>query len=256
MWLIPIARPHCCLVGIQIVTCARDCEFQHCERTQVSPNDGCFRIGKVVDTRYSGVVNMDVQYTYSATQNNGQITQSQDNVTGEQVTYQYDSLQRLVSAATVGPQWGLAFTYDGFGNRRSQQVTKGTAPAVYASYDSATNRINGYIHDGNGNITWLPNGTTLAYDVENRVKTATVGGTVETYYYAPDGKRVYRKAADGTETMYFYGVKGERLPYQIGPYAGQLTGTPPVSYRSDVVCDRLERYPNPPGTADPGSGRR
>ena len=28
------------------------------------------------------------------------------------------------------------------------------------------------------------------------------------------------------------------------------------SYRSDVVCDRLERYPNPPGTADPGSGRR
>ena len=193
-------------------------------------------------TRYSGVVNMDVQYTYSATQNNGQITQSQDNVTGEQVTYQYDSLQRLVSASTVGPQWGLTFTYDGFGNRRSQQVTKGTAPAVYASYDSATNRINGYIHDGNGNITWLPNGTTLAYDVENRVTTATVGAGVETYYYAPDGKRVYRKAADGTETMYFYGVKGERLPYQIGAYAGQLTGTPPAYFagrRLGVATDRL-----------------
>ncbi|MBZ5570209.1 MAG: hypothetical protein LAN64_20510 [Acidobacteriia bacterium] len=186
--------------------------------------------------------NMDVQYTYSATQNNGQVTQSQDNVTGEQVAYQYDSLQRLVSASTVGPQWGLTFTYDGFGNRRSQQVTKGTAPAEYASYDSATNRINGYIHDGNGNITWLPNGTTLAYDVENRVATATVGGGVETYYYAPDGKRVYRKAADGTETMYFYGVKGERSPYQVGPYAGQLRGTPPVYFagrRLGVATDRL-----------------
>ena len=57
-----------------------------------------------------------------------------------------------------------------------------------------------------------------------------------------DGKRVYRKAADATETMYFYGVKGERLPYQIGPYAGQLTGTPPAYFagrRLGVATDRL-----------------
>jgi YD repeat-containing protein len=29
-----------------------------------------------------------------------------DGVSGEQVTYAYDSLNRLVSAATTGPQWG------------------------------------------------------------------------------------------------------------------------------------------------------
>jgi RHS repeat-associated protein len=74
---------------------------------------------------------MDLQYSYSATQGNGQITQSQDYVSGEQVTYQYDRLRRLVAAATAGPEWGLKFTYDGFGNRLSQEVTKGTAPTVY-----------------------------------------------------------------------------------------------------------------------------
>jgi hypothetical protein len=115
---------------------------------------------------------MDMQYTYSATQNNGEITQSQDFVTGEQVTFQYDCLQRLTSAATTGPQWGLTFSYDGFGNRLSQQATKGTPPSVYATYDTSTNRITGYPHDANGNITSLPNGTTLTYDVENRVVSA------------------------------------------------------------------------------------
>jgi YD repeat-containing protein len=122
---------------------------------------------------------MDMQYTYSGTRNNGQITQSQDYVTGEQVNYQYDELQRLIAAQTTGPQWGLTFSYDGFGNRLSQVATKGTAPTVYSSYDTA-NHIMNYIHDGNGNITWLPNGTTLAYDVENRVTTATVSGKTET----------------------------------------------------------------------------
>jgi RHS repeat-associated protein len=166
-------------------------------------------------------------------------------VSGEQVSYQYDCLRRLVAAATAGPEWGLKFTYDGFGNRLSQEVTKGTAPTVYSNYNAATNRIAGYTHDGNGNILGLPNGTTLTWDVENRVTTATAGGTVETYYYAPDGKRVYRKAADGKQYIYFYGVMGERIgPYFMGPYVGQLmmNGTPPAYFagrRLGTLTDRL-----------------
>jgi len=54
-------------------------------------------------TRLTG--GLDVEYRYSATQNNGQITQQKDWVTGEEVTYQYDSLQRLISAVTTGPEW-------------------------------------------------------------------------------------------------------------------------------------------------------
>src|SRR5260370_424828 len=41
---------------------------------------------------------MNMEYRYSATQNNGQITQQKDWVTGEEVTYTYDSLNRLIRA--------------------------------------------------------------------------------------------------------------------------------------------------------------
>ena len=41
-------------------------------------------------------------YTYSATQNNGRIVSSSDAVTGENVSYTYDSLNRLIAAARRG----------------------------------------------------------------------------------------------------------------------------------------------------------
>ena len=39
-----------------------------------------------------------VQYVYSSTQNNGQITQAVDTLSGETIGYQYDALKRLISA--------------------------------------------------------------------------------------------------------------------------------------------------------------
>ena len=63
-----------------------------------------------------------------------------DWVSGEEVTYAYDALNRLTSAATTGPEWGLGFSYDGFGNLLQQTRTKGTtAPQFSVSVDAATN---------------------------------------------------------------------------------------------------------------------
>jgi hypothetical protein len=59
------------------------------------------------------------KYNYSATQNNGRVQSMQDVASGETAVYQYDSLNRLVSAAGTGdPQgnWSQTFSYDGFGN--------------------------------------------------------------------------------------------------------------------------------------------
>jgi RHS repeat-associated protein len=154
-------------------------------------------------------------YTYSATQNNGRITQQTDNVSGEQVSYQYDSLNRLVSAVTAGPEWGLSFSYDGFGNRLSQTVTKGSGPTSSLTVDGLTNRISGYGYDANGNTTSTPAQGTIGYDIENRV--TSVQG--ETYGYAPDNKRIYKIRAGATE-VFFYGVGGERL----GVYTPKTTG--------------------------------
>src|SRR5579863_941054 len=58
----------------------------------------------------SGTGGIDIQYSYSGNQNNGKILQTQDYITGEQVTYTYDALLRLASATTSAnpsvPQWG------------------------------------------------------------------------------------------------------------------------------------------------------
>jgi YD repeat-containing protein len=42
-----------------------------------------------------------MQYTYSASNNNGQITRQNDLASGEEVTYTYDSLSRLIGAVTT-----------------------------------------------------------------------------------------------------------------------------------------------------------
>ena len=74
------------------------------------------------------------------------------------MSYSFDTLGQLTAASTTGPDWGLAFTYDGFGNRTTQSLTKGSGPTVSLSINAANNRINssGYTYDANGNLTARP----------------------------------------------------------------------------------------------------
>jgi len=97
----------------------------------------------------------NVEYRYTAGQNNGRMA-SMAVTGGEEVVYQYDALNRLVSAQTTGPQWGNAYGYDGFGNLTSMTVTKGTAPSFTATVWPTSNQLVGRNHDGNGNMTWSP----------------------------------------------------------------------------------------------------
>ena len=72
---------------------------------------------------YSGYA-LNRQYAYSPTQNNGKITSQTDVLSGEQIVYTYDALNRLASAETTSgsPQWGQSYNYDGFGNLTDQNV--------------------------------------------------------------------------------------------------------------------------------------
>src|SRR5579885_3420541 len=92
---------------------------------------------------------VNINYAYSATQNNGKITSRTDNVSGEQVVYTYDALNRLASAVATNNSWGQSYAYDGFGNLTDQNVIAGSAPEWHASYDPATNH--GSCTDANGN---------------------------------------------------------------------------------------------------------
>jgi YD repeat-containing protein len=94
-----------------------------------------------------------------ATQHNGRIVSSADGVTGENVSYTYDALNRLIAAASTGSvQWSGSYSYDGVGNLTSR--ADGGAP-VLPQVNSVTNQArmigdNGF--DASGN--WLgPNGS-------------------------------------------------------------------------------------------------
>jgi YD repeat-containing protein len=113
---------------------------------------------------------VDLEYCYSASANDGRITQMKDWIGGEEANYQYDPLGRLTQAQTTGPEWDQNFAYDGFGNLRSEVASKGTAPTGYHNYDALTNRLTDSrtSYDANGNLTAMP-GLAMTYDVENRL---------------------------------------------------------------------------------------
>ena len=134
-------------------------------------------------TRVTTPAIIDYEYRFSATNDNGQITSQKDWITGDEQNYQYDLLKRLTMAWTTGPDYGLSFGYDGFGNRLSQTVTKGSAPASSITVD-ANNRVTGQTYDANGNML-IGAASTLTYDVDNRVMTAA-GLSTEQYGYGPD----------------------------------------------------------------------
>ena len=82
------------------------------------------QLTSLVSSNSSGT-SVNLTYTYSGTQNNGKITGQTDNLSGEQVVYAYDTLNRLASA-TAGSTWGQSYSFDGFGNLQDQTVTAGS----------------------------------------------------------------------------------------------------------------------------------
>lgn len=169
------------------------------------------------------------KYNYSATQNNGQIVSQQDLVSGETISYQYDSLKRLIQASATGDPsgaWSQNFAYDGFGNLTTKTSTN--APQLSVAVDSATNRIQSFsTYDANGNLTGYA-GDGYSYDLQNRMIQATVSGvgTVQ-YGYDTTNHRVYKGAySSGTysaEEFYFYGVEGHQYgTWKINPSSGVL----------------------------------
>ena len=151
-----------------------------------------------------------------------------DNVdSGRSVGYGYDPLQRVSTAKSCGssafPQWGLAESYDRFGNRWSQTATAGTAPQPSLQFGisglngSTTNQPNGYTYDASGNMTVdAINSNTMSYDGENRM-TAYNGSAG--YTYDGNGLRVV-KSASGTSTVSIFSGSSVIAEYDNGAAPG------------------------------------
>jgi RHS repeat-associated protein len=159
-------------------------------------------------------------YTFSASQNNGQISQVVEG-TGETVSYQYDKLKRLISSSSSAG-WTQQYGYDGFGNMTSRGP--GGLGYFNIAADPATNRMVGKSYDADGNLhdgNW-------SYDIENRLVSVDTGGG-EQYMYDPSNKRIYKQnnrslANGGGETYYFYGLDGKVVgEYSVGAMSpGQM----------------------------------
>ena len=164
---------------------------------------------------------LNLSYAYPATQNNGKITSQTDHISGEQVVYTYDALNRLASSTATSNSWGLSYNYDGFGNLTGQVVTAGSPPSYTATPNGATNHLGG--EDANGNAP-PPTGSGysfFAYDVENRyIGSADTNGDSFTYSYAPGNKRVWRQVFTVgtlvTDEVTFWSAGGTKLAtYQL-----------------------------------------
>ena len=143
---------------------------------------------------------MDMEYRFSANQNNGRIESSKDYISGEDIAYQYDGLNRLVTAGAE------TYVYDGFGNMTSKA-------GVAISINAATNHAaTGYDANGayiGGYLQGLQ-AYEYQYNGENRLTRDNNLG--RDYEYDPYGKRIMAKLNASTEHVYFYeGTGGRRL---------------------------------------------
>ncbi len=174
---------------------------------------------------------VNITYGYPSTQNNGKIASQTDNISGEQVVYTYDALNRLASAAATSGSWGQSYSYDGFGNLLDQNVTAGSAPGYSATVNPATNQRTSPndCADANGNsgAVYPCTSTPYFYDVENRLVTQS-GGNFQ-YSYAPGNKRVWRGLWSGTLTtdeVTFWSVSGQKLAtYQLSITGGVVNNS-------------------------------
>src|SRR5271166_2652869 len=128
-------------------------------------------LGQLTNLYNSGGVNLT--YNYPSGTNNGKLSSMYNAISGETVTYTYDSLNRLLTANGSG--WGEQYGFDPFGNLTSKTVTAGSGPSLSVTVNPANNRAGGLSYDANGNATVTYNGTQemiLSYDAENRMVAA------------------------------------------------------------------------------------
>jgi len=88
-------------------------------------------------TRIAAGGAMDMQYIYTAGQNNGRIAAVADWMLGETANYTHDGLNRLSGASATNGAWGQGFAYDGFGNLTDKTVTAGSAPSLHVTFEGS-----------------------------------------------------------------------------------------------------------------------
>jgi RHS repeat-associated protein len=158
------------------------------------------------DNNATNTVVPKVDLIYDYRDSDGLLQAETDNVQGVSTSYTYDIQNRIAGALSSDGDWGLAFTYDGFGNRVSQSVVQGQGYSQTLQHDPATNWIldNDAAYDANGNIVSLPY-LRISYDTMNRITAIkSLAAGAESYGYNHRNMRMYTNTEQKGEQLYFY----------------------------------------------------
>ena len=199
-------------------------------------------LGQLVHLTASGE---NLTYNYPTGTNNGKLSSMYNAVSGETVTYTYDSLNRLATAGGSG--WGEQYTFDPFGNLTTKQVTSGTGPSLSVTVNQSYNKITsvyGQSYDANGNTL---DSNMTAYDAENHLTGAgwNNGAPAVDYGYDAQGKRSFMWTAGtfdpwgGNATNYsvvMYSPSGQKL----GTYLISVCNQGANNTTSLTICSALQ----------------
>ena len=138
----------------------------------------------------------------------------------ERMTFAYDALDRLMSAAPESGTQGYteSYQYNAIGNILSKSGVGSYSypnPSQPRPHAATAARGNSYAYDTNGNMTTRTEGSVTynqGWDMENRLSTVTVNGQTTTFTYDGDGKRVLRTNPDGSKTAYIGNLMEVDLP--------------------------------------------
>jgi len=157
---------------------------------------------------------LDISYNYGlGASDNGDvlgISNNKDATRSQSFTYTSDGLNRLQQASS-GTAWGVAFTYDPWGNLYQTNPVSGTAvnPMTLNQQSTVLNQflLNGYTYDAAGNV--LSDGLNYGcgnsgytWNAEEQMSCAAGAS----YTYDGDGARVEKMGGFATSTLYWGGM--------------------------------------------------
>jgi RHS repeat-associated protein len=160
--------------------------------------------GSILNLGYTG-------YDY-----NGNITAITNNLDStKNKSFSYDSLDRLATANSTGIWGTLAWTYDGVGNRQTENSNNYT-------YTTGTNKLTNapgstFTYDANGNTETEQRTAllTFTYNQNQRLISAVTGTTTANYVYNGSGQRV-KKDVNGAVTIFHYSLSGQIISESTG----------------------------------------
>jgi len=149
-----------------------------------------------------------INLSYPSYDTNGNIQSITNNLDPtKNKTFTYDTLDRLSTAAASGIWGSLGWTYDGVGNR----LTENANSYAYASNTNKLTSANAisFGYDNNGNTT-TEGSKQYIYNQNQRLIQVNNGGSTAYYTYNGNGQRA-KKTVGGLTTIFHYSLNGQLI---------------------------------------------